>query len=134
MLRIASFTLPLKANDGGDLDAEHSRIRFLLASVFGGYTAIPCQGGWKNDNGEIQHESNWLYNVAIPDEFEARSTFRGIACYAGALAKQDAMFLTFPGGDCEIVPSENYWADGETRKLLAADQHSARIAANSPWQ
>ena len=134
MLRIASFTLPLKGNDGHSLESEHARIRDILCDVFGGYTALPCQGGWRDSNGTLLHEANWLYNVAIPDEFESRATFRGIACYAGALAKQEAMLVTFPGGDCEIVESTNFWADDQTRRMLQRDRTSARLAANSPWQ
>jgi hypothetical protein len=108
--REAAIILP--TNAGAD---AHEYMRNVLLNTFGGYTAVPASGGWRDPNGHDVVEAGSLYIVAVPcvmavpaevggpvqrsterDWIGARAALLHIASRAASLGRQICVYTRLP--------------------------------------
>jgi hypothetical protein len=85
-------------------DAVHPKLCQELARAFGGNTRTQGQGGWiDQDTDQLVEDLNWIYDIAMPDEFQYFRQLKEIAIRYGRLLNQKAVYIRMPGGQVEIV-------------------------------
>ena len=84
-MQVCAFHLP-----PAKLGATAFRVQ--LAKRFGGYTAIPCTGGWVNDDGELITEPMVRYIVAVNTKKDMEALFCDAYDRAKALNEQALYF------------------------------------------
>jgi hypothetical protein len=85
---IVSTMIPDRRNDGTLVTIkEQEAIHYLIRSTFGGFTATPCWGQWK-DNGKVYDEGNTRIDVICrADQVgSAKNLFVAIGRRLGQLA------------------------------------------------
>lgn len=61
------FTVPDALPDGADPAPRIVALKAWLSETFGGYTRLgPGEGGWKNETGAVETETNTVYLVTAP--------------------------------------------------------------------
>lgn len=102
--RLATLTLPGLDNNRQSLAFVHDALRIELLNHFGGYTAVPCVGAWRDANGRTFRDENIRYEVAcdVVSNYDYRQLVQLARSYGG-LGRQDAIFLTDPNGNVEII-------------------------------
>lgn len=103
--REARIILPLHDNEGVPLMAEHRAFGMRVAKAFGGFTAMPIQGGYANDNHPdgVQIEPGAQYTIACPDTPESVEALYAIAKDLLVSCRQKEVYLRLPNGDVEII-------------------------------
>jgi len=103
MLREARIILPYDTGDGEADRKAHTFLTEQLVKHFDGFTAHSGQGAWAKDAQTIVYDDVKIYDVAVdPDQSAAR--LHHMACEAGRMLKQDAVYIRYAGGDVEIAP------------------------------
>ena len=102
---ISKLHLPLKDNNGGDLDFLHSSLTANLVNTFNGCTITKGVGAWM-DNGVTYNEPIAIYEVAMWGAKYKTAQFVKIAHEFGALAGQIAVYYSIDGRPMidDIVP------------------------------
>lgn len=100
-LREARLVLPRDVKPAPD--DVHGKLRVELARTFGGYTCTQGRGGWVDGTGTTIEELNWIYDIAMRDEFQDFRELKHIAVEYGRLLDQQAVYIRFPGGQVEII-------------------------------
>lgn len=103
MQRLATIILPTLDNKGQSLALVQDWLEIKLLDTFGGYTAYPVIGAWRNDKGKTFRDHNIKYEIAI-DAFGCGFVqLEVIAQELCRLADQEAIFLTDPDGIVSFV-------------------------------
>lgn len=88
--------LPLYDNEGRSFARdEFARVRDELAERFGGvtaYTLAPAEGVWKDEGGEVSHDSVVAFEV-LAEELE-RGWWAGYRAALAARFRQDEVMIT----------------------------------------
>ncbi|CUA90891.1 DUF3574 domain-containing protein [Chelatococcus daeguensis] len=103
MLHQASIIIPLHDNDGSDNAPVIERTIRSLIGAFGGATAWNAEGFWMNAEQRLYVEPVKVIVAAAPKTVEARSTLRGLAERLLDDTDQEAVFVSYPDGETEIV-------------------------------
>ncbi len=104
MIREAQFILP--AIDG---DNPHIGLQNELTEKFGGFTIQTADGAWRDDNGKVHWDHNYLYTVAadwdnIPeDELSPLIELEFIARRYGSKFDQLSIYFKGPDGVVEFL-------------------------------
>lgn len=110
MMREASITLPLFDNDGHALDSAHAMLRNELLQAFGGLSAMPVQGMWRDDTGRTFTDDGMRYAVAMDATEYNAARVAHIARGAGYNAKQLAVYYVTADGEAHIDELEQHKA------------------------
>jgi hypothetical protein len=103
-MRVATFTLPVNANDGADLRDVHFALRSAAIATFGGFTAIATEGGWQDDaTGKQYVEPGILYQFAMPDDAASREKLESFARFYGHMADQVCVMVAHADGAVAFV-------------------------------
>lgn len=102
-MRIATLTLPDSDNTGQSLSDIHALLRLDMVENFGGFTAIPGNGGWQNDAGKLFFEPVTVYHVAMDETEENAQRWRMLARHAATMGAQESVFITQANGMVEFV-------------------------------
>lgn len=102
--KIATLLVPRIGNDGHNLDAEHAALQVELISTFGGYTAMPAIGAWR-DGLAIYRDELTKYEVAIADETGERDLQR-LAAASVRRFRQQCIMIWLPDGTAICVDAE----------------------------
>lgn len=110
-MRLASFVLPNVDNDGNDLSDVHAALQSAAVDNFGGFTALPSMGGWRDDKtGRLYVEPGRLYQFAMPDSWEADSNLESFARFYGHMAGQIAVMITYASGEIAFLECKAFVA------------------------
>jgi len=77
-----------------------------LVAFFGGFTATPSFGSWRNDSGELVSEPVTVFTVACEDQSKNYGILRAIALYIREKLEQDCVYVKFPNGEVTLVEKE----------------------------
>lgn len=100
MLRMAS--VPLPCPDGST--AAHCHFRDEVTRIFGGYTAVPMCGGWRDpQTGICYHEPGILYWIAMQPGAVADLDLDAIAVKAAEAMQQQSVLIQHASGDVVIL-------------------------------
>lgn len=110
-MRVSSFILPITHPRGERHDPAHQTARRRLLNEFGGYTASPVAGAWRDpETGVVHYDLSLRYDVAADyDErgqagvTDRRTQLASIVAEVGREARQIAMFVQWDTGDVEFV-------------------------------
>ena len=133
MLHVYQLPLPTTDNQRLPLAALHKDIQMLFVENFGGFTATPCLGGYKNSNGDIQIDNNILYQIGIKLTADNLDSIRAIACFFGAQARQESVFLIHPDGQRELILASQFWKPAAAWQMLANLRLTERKNRNNSW-
>ncbi len=91
-MKISSFTLPLRDNDGADVSAVHDRAENAILDAFGAFTKVPVSGAWRDEkSGEIYRDESARYEIGADWNPEQRQTLEDLAQSFGHEAGQIAV-------------------------------------------
>ena len=77
-----------------------------LVTAFGGFTATPSFGTWRDDSGELVSEPVTVFTVACEDQSKDHATLRRIALYIREKLEQDCVYVKYPNGTVTLVEKE----------------------------
>jgi len=77
-----------------------------LVALFGGFTATPSFGAWRNDSGELVSEPVTVFTVACDDQEKNCIILQTIALYIREKLEQDCVYVKFPNGEVTLVEKE----------------------------
>lgn len=64
------FTVPSELPGGGDASQRTTELEAWLTESFGGYTRLGTgRGGWKNETGQVETETDTVYLTTAPRDF-----------------------------------------------------------------
>ena len=92
---VATLILPCEDNDRRPLTEVHAALKRELCRVFGGFTCVPCYGGWMDD-GKYYEDRSFEYRVAMENTEDTNDVWHSIALRYGQRARQLAVYLTYP--------------------------------------
>lgn len=105
-MREATLILPIADNSGKPLAKVHDRLSQVLCDTFGGFTAAPVRGAWKDtESGKVYSDESTEYRIAADWNPVERQTLEDIAREFGDLAGQLAVFVKHGNGAVSILPS-----------------------------
>jgi len=127
-MRFASIILPRLDNLGADLGAVHNALQTALVDTFGGFTASPVSGGWRDEkSGEIFADESTEYRIAAVWGPVEREALTDLANVYGLKAGQLAVCVTHGNGDVQFIEPREVAAI-EARPVTAAQRRAAEFA------
>lgn len=84
-------------NDGKDLSAVNNHVKTYLCKNYGGYSAVPCEGGWVSDNGTLYKDKGEMVTVYVTgkvDRADAVAKMKYIARMYQLKAHQESVLIT----------------------------------------
>jgi len=129
-MRIAKIILPVTDNAGADLAAVHSVLSVNLLESFGGYTAAPVFGAWRDEeSGKVYTDESTEYRIAADWNPAQRVELEDIAARYGRAAGQLSVYVEHASGAVVFVePGEAPDAEQEARGDVAARDRARRAA------
>lgn len=97
------IVLPRADNRGNPLDRLRASLEEHLTDIYGGYTILPANGGWRSPSGLVHREPVWIFDVAAPDTAAVRDHLREIASWLANDANQEAIYVRHANGDVEFI-------------------------------
>lgn len=88
-----SINLMQRDNDGKDLANVNNKFKALICGEYGGYSAIPCEGGWLSDGGILYKDKGELLIVFVEDKSKVKK-FKQLAYGYKISAQQEAVLIT----------------------------------------
>lgn len=80
-------------NNGKDLTNVNNKLKKLICSEYGGYTAIACEGGWVSDGGVLYKDKGELLIVYVEDKSKVKK-FKQLAFGYKVSAQQESVLIT----------------------------------------
>lgn len=102
MMREARIILPNVDNHGADLTDCHCALRATLVDTWGGCTALPAQGYWRNGQAVIA-EPVTVYIVAMGDSEADRAKLESVARFYGHMSGQACVYISHASGNVLLV-------------------------------
>lgn len=99
MTQIAVIHLPLKDNEGNDLQSAIDDTLRKIAEKWGGYTALPGFGGW-SDNGVMYRDD--ILHVFVAG-VENKDEWRKLAEEVKFNFRQLSVYIAFFSGEVEFI-------------------------------
>lgn len=91
-----SFIAPLRDNDGNMLPRTvEQQLRARMLDI-GGWTAMPCEGEWRDKSGVTYHDSSLRYEVSLASWDQIPALLDMLRWLCGA-ARQLEIFYTIAG-------------------------------------
>lgn len=127
-MRYASIILPRLDNLGADLGGVHNALQTALVDTFGGFTASPVSGGWRDEkSGEIFVDESVEYRIAAVWGPVERESLIDLANLYGLKAGQLAVCIQHGNGDVQFIEPRAP-APVEARPITAAQRRAADFA------
>lgn len=108
-MREATITVPVNDNQGRPLSGYvTSRISKAILDEFGGFTAIPARGAWRNPaNGLTYTEPVEVYHIAMTyAKTHAAAALERVAILISGIAGQASVYYTTPDGEAHFYVPE----------------------------
>lgn len=102
-LNTATIIVPLKDNDGSDNSAVIDRTIRSLCETHGGATSWVAKGYWVNANGKLFADDVVVIQSAMTKSEGNREALRALAALVLADTDQEAVYVSYPGGEVEII-------------------------------
>lgn len=81
-------------NNGRDLAKVNNNTKTILCAKFGGYSAVPCEGGWLSDGGVLYKDKGELVTVFTDDNKDNLKQFKLIAWSYKVAAEQESVLIS----------------------------------------
>lgn len=127
-MREASVILPARDNDGADLSALHLSFRHELLATYGGFTAAPVEGAWRDEaTGRVYSDESTEYRIAADwTAPKAESVLERIAArYAGEMG-QLAVYVRHGSGDVVFAGPVETVEDAAPAPVEAESDHAPK--------
>jgi hypothetical protein len=105
-LTTATIIVPLKDNDGSDNSPIIERTIRTFCETHGGATAWDAQGYWVSPEGRLYEDGVKVIQSAMTKQEGNREALRELARDILADTDQEAVFISHPGGDVEIIGND----------------------------
>jgi hypothetical protein len=94
---VATLILPCEDNKREPLTEVHNALKRELCELFGGFTAVPCYGGWIDEaTGKYYEDRSFEYRVAMPKMECNDVVWDELAIRYGIRARLLSVYLTYP--------------------------------------
>lgn len=102
-LNTATIIIPLLDNDGSDNSAVIDRTIRALCATHGGATAWDAAGYWASPEGQLYKDGVKVIQSAMTKSDDNRSSLRALALDVLADTDQEAVYVSYAGGEVEII-------------------------------
>ena len=103
-MQVAQLNVPAYDNDGVMIPHVAEEAKRMLCRTFGGFTALPAQGGWLDlDTGKVQMEPMHVLQVSMDVSSTNEDTLRDIARMVAREANQKVVYVVHANGHTELV-------------------------------
>lgn len=102
-LNTATIIIPVRDNDGSDNAAVIERTIRALCETHGGATAWNASGYWVSPEGRLYQDDVRVIQSAMTKTDANKSALRALARDVLADTDQEAVYVSYAGGEVEII-------------------------------
>ena len=100
MHHLIAVTLPIRDNDGSNLDHHHDNLQASLLDIAGGYSSQAIGGAWRSEDGRVYRDESIRYETLVKVA-DSESAYWKIVEVAERIAKeslQECLLVTISDG------------------------------------